>query len=319
MRANLLHVAIAVSNFAVPAVLAQQPTCQSVLLITALNQKTSEPVDGLTADDLLAKLKGHDLPIHSLSPAPINRRIVFVLDRSGSMTPTDHTWGQPYDPNQLVKQALSDALSEIPSGDKVAFRAFTGPSSTQTDFMNPTAARAKATEMLAWEPNARKEGRRTPLWDNIDAALRMLNPHQPGDVLVVVTDGQDNISKLQRGHVQEELLEIRVPVLAMLATNPYAPTPEDREGPNDFLDLAHETGGAVAPLGTGWRSNDSRIGSPLSPSQLVSQLAHQYKLDLVIPSIQRFEKWNLRLKSKENEENLKLFYPRYFSPCAATQ
>ncbi|MFZ2020501.1 MAG: vWA domain-containing protein [Terracidiphilus sp.] len=319
MKAVYLFAAAAVLTFPVWTLSAQESVCRTSVLDTAVDQKTNEPVDGLTAGDLRAEFKGHDLPILSLSPPLATRRFVFVLDRSGSMTRPDNSPGQPYNPNQLVRQALGEALSQMRHGDTVAFLAFTGPSSTRTEFVGSGSARAKVSEILAWQPNTQRDGRRTPLWDNIDAALGMLSPHEIGDSIVVVTDGNDNLSKLYPGQVRRKLLEAHVPLLAIVTANPSAPAPEERAVPANFLELIEETGGAVAPLGSALQSFAYRIDSPLPPNQLISQLAHQYELEVEVPPIQKPERWNLSVRTTETGKKLNLFYPRYLASCAAVQ
>ena len=172
-------------------------------------------------------------------------------------------------------------------------------------------------EILSWEPGTKGK---TPLWDNIDAALRMLSPHEIGDVIVVVSDGGDNMSNLNPHQVRKELLEAHVPILPIILVDPtMAPFLSAQEGQKDLLDLAEKTGGAVAVVGPAWPSIPFGIVSPLTPEQLISQFAHQYDLEVEIPLIQEPERWNLSAKSKETGEKLSLFYPRYLSPCAAIQ
>jgi len=289
------------------------------VLVTALDQKTNESIDGLTAGDLRAKFKGHEVPILSSGPAPTNRRFVFVLDRSGSITRTTSSWGKPYHPDQLARQALDEAVAEIPKSDMVAFLAFTGPSFTRTEFMDPASARAKVPQILAWEPNTQKQGLRTPLWDNIDAALRMLSPQEPGDAIVVETDGEDNSSKLQTDQIRSKLLEAHTPILAILLTNPYAPRPEGGADPAVFLELAKEVGGAVAPIGTAWRSFGFRIDAPLHPNRLISQLSYQYDLTLEHSPTQKPERWDLSARSKQTAAGLNLLYPHYLPACAGNK
>ena len=65
--------------------LAQRP-CRSTVFVTVLDPNTNQPIDGLTASDFHPKFKGSELPIRALGASPPERRIVFVLDRSGSMT-----------------------------------------------------------------------------------------------------------------------------------------------------------------------------------------------------------------------------------------
>jgi hypothetical protein len=165
--------------------LAAQAYCQISVPVIAL---ASGPINGVVASDLRATLKGKEITIKEIKPPPATRRFVFVLDRSGSMVGVRRTPDslERYDLNGLMRRDVEEALDAIPSGDSVAFLAFSGEDSTRRDFASLAAARAEAPSILTWWPGKRSHS--TPLWDNIETALQMLGPHAAGDVIVVVSD-----------------------------------------------------------------------------------------------------------------------------------
>ena len=292
--------------------LAAQASCRISVPVIAL---ASGPTIGFAANDLHGTVKGHEITIKGIKPQPATRRFVFVLDRSGSMvgvrTPPDSL--ARFDLNRLMRQDVEEALDAIPSGDSVAFLAFSGEDSKQTDFASLDAARAEAPSISAWRPG--KGIHRTPLWDNIEIALQMLGSHEAGDVIVVVSDGRDNLSKLPMDKVQADLLRASVPVLAILIADPGAPTPEEGAGPGDFARLAAATGGATA-VGDKRLAGIFPLGTLLfQPNQLIPLLGHQYELEMETPPIQKPEKWNLRANSPAAGRKLDLLYPRYLQPC----
>ncbi|MGB6686264.1 MAG: vWA domain-containing protein [Terracidiphilus sp.] len=300
--------------------IAQQP-CRSTTLITVLDEDTNQPIDGLVAGDFHAELKGNEISIRAIAPPPESRRFVFVLDRSGSMSGTSVTslskLPQRYDPRVLVPLVLREALSSIPKGSQVAFLQFAGQHSQQTEFMEPEDALRRAPEILAWSPSGKSVPRgRTPLWDNIDTALRMLAPPRTGDLIAVISDGGDNMSRLREGQIRTELLDAAVPVLAFVVAGP-SPIPAQEEGLRSLLDVANVTGGAGDVRGSITRSSDLDAALPVRPSQLITQLAHQYELELDTPAFQKPEKWQLRVTSSAPGRKAKLLYPHYLAACSS--
>ena len=118
MRTNLLCAAIVCLFLATCAGMAQQP-CSSTVLVTALDQNTNQPIDGLSANDFHAKLKGREIPIRAAAPPPTELRFVFVLESERK-----HDKGRRASGLELRSQSLDEADSgRCPfCGDKRAIR-----------------------------------------------------------------------------------------------------------------------------------------------------------------------------------------------------
>lgn len=294
--------------------LTAQASCRMSVPVIAL---ASGPAGGFFADDLHAKSKGTEITIKGVDPPPATRRFVFVLDRSGSMVGkrTVPDSAETIDLNGMMRQAVEQAVSEIPSGDSIAFLAFSGEKSTQLEFASQKAAFAELPGIVAWWPG--KGIHRTPLWLNIESALQMLTPHEAGDVIVVVSDGRDNESTISMEKLQADLLTAGVTMLAVLVANPYPPIPAE-PGPKDFAALAEATGGAAAAANPRL-ANDFQLGSSLLPlDQLIPLLTRQYELDLETSPMRKPEKWELKANSTAAREKLSLLYPQYLIPCTET-
>jgi len=297
--------------------MAQRP-CRSTVFVTVLDPNTNQPIDGLTASDFHPKFRGRELPIRALGSSPSGRRIVFVLDRSGSMThASDEAPFGHYDPNSLEKLALGDALSNVPTSDSVAFLSFAGQSSSHTGFMQPAVALERMPETLKWNTEGKENRSRTALWDNLDAALRMLLPYKSGDLIVVISDGGDNLSKLPEGTVRDELLYANVPIVAMIVPPPLSAPHPLFDGLLTLLDLVKATGGGARIAGSPTGGIDPEVVLPVRPGQLIRLLAHQYELEVDAPSVGKPERWQIGVGPLESGKKVRLLYRRNLLPCAS--
>ena len=293
---------------------AQRP-CRSTVLVTALDRSTNQAIDGLASADFRAKVKGRDVLIRSVALPPTERRLVFVLDRSASMTSEPEPEDAHFDPNNVMKLLLVDAITALPKGDAVAFLAFAGQHSYKTEFVPQANALGEVSKVLSWKPEGR--GQRTPLWENVHSALQMLSPHKMGDVMVVISDGLDNLSDVSEVQVRSELLSAGVTVLAMVVVRQNLKTVAQRDEQQSLFDLVRASGGIAVATGSPASRFDLDIYVPIMPRQMMSQLTHQYELELNTSSIQKPDKWELGLTSTEAEKRVKLFYPRLLQNCSA--
>jgi hypothetical protein len=278
----------------------------------------SEPNGGLAANQLLATLKGNKIAIKEVKSPPASRRFVFVLDRSGSMEGVRRAPDSVghYDLDRLMRQDVEEALHAIPIGDSVAFLAFSGGQSTQTEFANPAMAHSELPAILAWRPEKGLGSHKTPLWANIEVALQMLSPHRAGDAIFAISDGRDNMSKLSKNKIQNELLTSGAQILAVMIANPYMHTMDSEDGLRDLAQLADSTGGAAAFGDPALEVRSSVGAQPLfRPDQLIPLLTHQYELEMETLPIQKPEKWELKANSPAAGRKLDLLYPRYLQPC----
>ena len=89
-----------------------QPSCQKTVPVIAIDQKTNVAIDTLTAEDFRATWERREMPISAIATAPAARRIVFVLDRSGSVIDTPlKSFASDEHPGALANQSLNEAWS----------------------------------------------------------------------------------------------------------------------------------------------------------------------------------------------------------------
>ena len=70
-------------------------------------------------------------------------------------------------------------------------------------------------------------------------------PAHERKALLVVSDGGDNRSRYTEGEIRSQVRESDVEIYSIGIFEPYAPTPEERTGPQLLNDLSEETGGRL--------------------------------------------------------------------------
>ena len=89
-------------------------------------------------------------------------------------------------------------------------------------------------------------GHRTALLDAIYYGVeKMREAKHERKALLVVSDGGDNRSRYTEGEVRSQVRESDVEIYSIGIFDPYAPTPEERTGPQLLNDLSEETGGRL--------------------------------------------------------------------------
>jgi hypothetical protein len=187
----------------------------------------------LTKDNFRLHVNGKPTVVldarYSLAP----RRIVVLLDMSGSMTGDKDTgkW-------RIAREAADDLLAETPGDVPIAMLTFSGQVRDVLDFSQGRPAIAKwLKEDPGQRPN-RKYSRTTALFDAILEALKLLQPVQPGDAVYAITDGGDNASLASARKTKSALLHSSVRLFAFLFEEPPF-----EEGKASLLSMANDSGG----------------------------------------------------------------------------
>jgi len=183
--------------------------------------------------------------------------------------------------------------------------------------MQPAVALERMPGLLKWKGEGKEDKLKTALWDNLDSALRMLIPQKPSDLIVVLTDGIDNLSSLPEDKVRNELLSANVPIMAMIVPPPLSTPRPILDGLLTLLDLVKATGGSARIAGSPLGDIDPEVVLPVRPGQLIRLLAHQYELEVDAPSVGKPEKWQIGVGPLESGRKARLLYRRNLLPCAS--
>jgi Ca-activated chloride channel family protein len=136
-------------------------------------------------------------------------------------------------------------------------------------------------------------GHRTALLDAIYFGLaKMKEARHERKALLVVSDGGDNRSRYTEGELRAQVRESDVELYSIGIFDPYAPTPEERTGPQLLNELSEETGGRL------FRVDDlSEMGD--IAEKISTELRNQYVIGYKPKDLTRDGKWR-KVKVKLN-------------------
>lgn len=264
-------------------------------------------VKGVSPDQLLVKVHGETAKILSFSLDVAPRRVVLLIDNSGSMA------GRYTGEWQLVPELSAYALDTIPSDATVSVGTI-GAVPNIGEFGNPAQAGAR---ILALTRKSMKGN--TPLLDSIHEALLKLDPPQFGDVVYLVTDGGDNASKVAGRQIQKELAARGVRIFVLLVANDPLPLSEEQEvGLTLMQELVEQTGGHLMLIP--WTSiGPVHHADLLKAAPLVrSDIGSSYRLALSLPKpIKKMVSLQIRYigSNQRLAKNSIWIYPHSVGPC----
>lgn len=302
---------------------AQETPCLKRTVMANVIANTGNLVSGLKASSFRAQFRGQPVKILSADLDTQPRRIVLLLDASGSMTaPEQGRW-------KIALSATKDAVEKLSPQDSVALLVFGSKIDVNIDFgQTRQVILQRLSELEPGEKAIPKGQRRTALWDALLEGLKLLGSPQRGDVLYAVTDGGDNASSAHPKEVKRALLAAGVRLFVFLPLLLSAITPEEIEGPNTLLTLTSDTGGILLPDRVS--PPPSRITSgqePLSPAELrtaldsvYSAINSFYRLQIELPRpVDKLREWKLELAPlpRKTKQQAELVYPRELLPCPA--
>jgi Ca-activated chloride channel homolog len=138
-----------------------------------------------------------------------------------------------------------------------------------------------------------RSGHRTALLDAIYYGVaKMKDAHHERKALLVVSDGGDNRSRYTEGEVRAAVRESDVEIYSIGIFDPYAPTPEERTGPQLLEDLSDATGGRL------FRVDDVDEMSDIA-EKISMELRNQYVIGYKPKDLSRDGKWR-KVKVKVN-------------------
>jgi len=138
-----------------------------------------------------------------------------------------------------------------------------------------------------------RSGHRTALLDAIYFGVaKMKDARHERKALLVVSDGGDNRSRYTEGEVRSQVREADVEIYSIGIFDPYAPTPEERTGPQLLEDISDVTGGRL------FRVDDIDEMGDIA-EKISTELRNQYVIGYRPQDLSRDGKWR-KVKVKVN-------------------
>lgn len=276
--------------------LAGGQNCTTYTLVAALDHKTLDDIEDLTAEDFVAKLGKDPVPVVSVSQDFANR-VLVLLEVDGTKS----------DRIEEVVSLATRLARQAPDGRPLAFGIFTKRSLFTKGFS--TDSKTRAAEISAVVEEAPTMGKRVALYDALHDALAVFGPHQPGDTILLIGDGYDDDSKRASSQVEKEFVARGTRLLVELRQQPSHVTgnflwrPPERD--RIILErMSARSGGAYT----------------LFSAHLFAFPWRGYMLGVSIPDDPRHSrKWKLHLGSDivESHKNPNLYYPERLPGCAS--
>jgi len=294
---------------------AQEPPCMQRTVVANVLTEAGQPVADVPASSFRGTFHGKSVRVLSATRDLGPRRVVVLLDASGSMLDGGAKW-------QLARRAVSDILNALPAKDQIALLVFAAKVDAVVGFSEGRQAIADRIAALeAGRKSFPKGSRNTALLDAMLEGLSLLQPAQRGDVIYLISDGGDNISRAKPDKVERALLATGVRLFALGFVDPSgyrSRTLDELIGSSLLHDFPEDTGGALLIL-EGYSFEGKREAElNLSLRRLYSQMTQYYRLEVALTEpIDKPGRWKLKLVD-DNGKEVKLWHPAYQSillPC----
>lgn len=259
----------------------------------------------LRAEDVKVEVDGKQAPILSLSFDTNPRRIVLMVDSSGSVeaSPQQRGWG-------LAVPAAAYAAYVVPASASSELVTFSDKLLRESsDFENRKVVQAKVFDLAKRQPKGR-----TSLFDSVHQVLTEFNELHFGDAIYIVTDGGDNNSRISRRKVIEELISRGVRAFVFLVQQGTPQTEEERRGGLDMYGFAESTGGAVVRITSVDVGGREQLDH-LAP-QIVAQIEGVYRLELGISEVKKSSRVKVEFIDRERKHSTRnIVYSQQIVPC----
>src|SRR5262245_29605861 len=187
----------------IPAVGVFAQRCTTYSVVEALDRKTGDDINDLRPEDFQATMGKHPLTVVSATQNFDNRVLVLLQTDDLRRERVEDTVNLV---TRLVRQA--------PEGRRLAFAVFAKRSKFAKSF-NPDMKRraAEISEVIEEGPML---GSGVSLYDALHDAIKFFGPTQPGDTVMLISDGFDDSSHRGASQLEKEFEASGIRLLVMM-------------------------------------------------------------------------------------------------------
>jgi hypothetical protein len=310
-------------SLAASALCVQETPCPvRSVAIGILDRNGNVPHD-LSAAIFHAELNRKPLEITAARVYSGPKRVAILVDTSPSMKRSTYSAGK----SRLAYRTAADAVKRLPKDFSIAFLTFDRQVDRLLDFSVPREQIAAELAEHEQQPDTLVKGK-TALRDAVEYALDNMPNPTPGDAIYLITDGEDNSSRINSAELQQRLEYAGVRLYVFLLRD-FLFTGDPLPGGDETATLARATGGTsveVHPVLQGTGTSGTTEDFTLTPARqriineelslLYRQLISPYLLDVRLPAVlNEPASWNLEVADRQLKRSLYLFYPRQIAPC----
>jgi len=299
-------------------VLAQD--CSQAIPAILVNGETREAVPAMTADRLHAKAGKMAIPNTGLEPIS-SFRVLILIDASGSMDPSGPPFVHERKALEILNKALDELLDQLPPHVRLEYGVF----NNSADFGPEFTADAQQLRKSLVDSTERMKVHRiksTALYDAVKEGLERFDSPQPGDSILMLTDGADNTSRAKPQQIQEEAARKGVRLFTVLLVGRGTISSPTEGLPQTMFDFAERTGGSVHVIDvskSSWTDTKERDKAKQEFRRFFSnEVLTGYLVHLKIPADSAKErKWVLAVDRLPGQKTrTMLSYPSRLNSCS---
>jgi hypothetical protein len=272
------------------------PCSQLSVNLNLLRQGTTAPEPA--ASDVSAKLDKENVKVLSVRPGDPPHRVIVLLDSSGSVLSSPLAW-------HAYLAIARNIVTNLPNGTTAQVLVF----ADRVDMVVQVTDHVKLDgQFKALEPGWGyfQKPRSSALWDAMKTAFDMYGNPKQGDVLYLLSDGDDNSSRLRINDV-ETMFRSRPIELQWISIGVKGQPHKGTEALRRLQNLAIATGGSAA-----------EISSKSQTESLLQAVPRPYRIDIdATPQLKIAERSNVTVTGATLEGTEIKYFGRP-AACSAT-